>query len=268
MKYKRILIIFIIVIISIPLFFLWRYHARTYTINYTIPSSQAQKTDQIRIATYNVKLLNHGEDLDKFAKEINALQPDILCLQEVDQNALRSGHMDMVKEMAQATDMPYYHFYQTMWMVDGYYGIGILSRYPITKVTSTQLPNEFLKEPRVLGQASIQINDRLFHVYVSHLSFKERDARKQQIAFISKEIQNTTDTLLLGDFNTFQETDFFSIEGMQAINHFKNPLITFRDFGFPDNIYYSNNLQLIKADTIPSSFSDHNILYCDLNIKE
>ena len=88
-----------ILIIVIPCFFLWRQHCRNYTLQYTTPSSQAGMPDQLRVATYNVKLLNHGEDLDKFAKEIKALQPDILCLQEVDQNALRSGNMDMVKEI-------------------------------------------------------------------------------------------------------------------------------------------------------------------------
>lgn len=265
---RKFFIFMMILIIVIPCFFLWRQHCRNYTLQYTTPSSQAGMPDQLRVATYNVKLLNHGEDLDKFAKEIKALQPDILCLQEVDQNALRSGNMDMVKEMAEACDMPYYHFFQTMWIIDGYYGIGILSRYPITEVSSTQLPNELLKEPRVLGKAKVQIHHRIIQVYLSHLSFKEREARKKQIAFISKEIQNTTDTLFLGDFNTFQESDFFSIDGMQAVNHFKNPFITFRDFGFPDNIYYSNNFTLTHADTIPSSFSDHNILYCDLKIKE
>lgn len=264
---RKLLIILVVLVTAIPLFFLWRQHCRTYNIQYTIPT-QTSTPDQLRVATYNVKLLNHGKDLDKFTEEIKALQPDILCLQEVDQNALRSGNMDMVKEMAEACDMPYHHFYQTMWIMDGYYGIGILSRYPITEVSSTQLPNEFLKEPRVLGKAEINIHDRILNVYLSHLSFKERNARKDQIAYISKEIQNTTDTLFLGDFNTFQETDFFNIEGMQAVNHFKDPYITFRDFGFPDNIYYSNNFAQIQAGTIPSSFSDHNILYCDLKIKE
>ena len=262
------MIISLVLVIAIPLFFLWRQHGRNYTIQYTTPSSQTSMPDQLRVATYNVKLLNQGEDLDKFTKEIKALQPDILCLQEVDQNALRSGNMDMVKKMAEACDMPYYHFYQTMWIIDGYYGIGILSRYPITEVSSTQLPNEFLKEPRVLGKAKIKVHDRMFNVYLSHLSFREREARKDQIAFISKEIQNTTDTLFLGDFNTFQETDFFTIEGMHAVNHFKNPYITLMDFGFPDNIYYSDNLKFLHSDVIPSTFSDHNILYCDLKIKE
>lgn len=247
-------------------FFIWRTHSRNYHVTFTNPHQEEKEVKQIKVGTYNTKLLDQGNGLERFANEMKELDLDILVVQEVDQHARRSGNINMVEEMAKAADFPYYHFYQTMWILDGYYGIGILSKYPINAVTSTQLPTHFLNEPRVFAQADIDFCGRILHVYHTHLSFKERDVRKEQIASISKEIENQTDTIFLGDMNTFQASDFFEIDGMTSINKANDPYITFRDFGFPDNIYYSNNLSLLQAQVIPSTFSDHNLFYCELKL--
>lgn len=263
---RKLLIGTIVIVLILTCFLIWRNRSRNYTIHYTTPSQNESQVSSIKAGTYNIKLLNQGEGLDQFAQEMKELDLDILVVQEVDQNAIRSGNMDMVKEMAEAAGFSYHHFYQTMWVLDGYYGIGILSKYPIEEVSSTQLPNALLKEPRVLAKADINICGRILHVYHSHLSFKEREVRKKQIAYISKEIQNSKNTLFMGDFNTFTASDFFEIDGMTSINKAEDPYITFRTFGFPDNIYFSNDLSLIQAQVQPSTFSDHNILYVELKL--
>ena len=78
------------------------------------------------IGTYNIKSLNYGKnDLKSFNKDIIDLKLDIICLQEVDKNSLRSGNFDMLKIMANSSGYCYYYFYPTMWILSGYYGLGI-----------------------------------------------------------------------------------------------------------------------------------------------
>ena len=66
---------------------------------------------------------------------------------------------------------------------------------------------------------------------------------------------------MLGDFNIFRDEDFFEIEGMTSVNTASRHLITFGDFGFPDNIYYSADLDFTNPDVFKTSFSDHHLLY-------
>ena len=71
----------------------------------------------------------------------------------------------------------------------------------------------------------------------------------------------------MGDFNTFTADDFFTINGYEQINNAAAPLLTFRDFGFPDNIFYADHFTLLDKGTLQSSFSDHNLLWCQLKIQ-
>lgn len=151
-------------------------------------------------------------------------------------------------------------------MVDGYYGLGILSRYPLMKVSSMRLPNGWMSEPRILVQADILIGDRVLYIYNTHVSYKDKEMRKKQIDFIKEYLKGRKDSILMGDFNIFSDADFFDIENKHSINRADQHFITFRDFGFSDNIFYSDNLQAIRADVMPSAFSDHNVLYCDIRL--
>lgn len=265
MKRKAVISI-LIVIAAIGVFALWRHNSRNY--NRVLGDKEIIETPEtIKIATYNIKTLNQGEDLHACVQDLKTAQADILVLQEVDESAFRSNEMEMVKELAAAADYPYYYFYETMWMVDGYYGLGLLSRYPILSVSSHSLPNELLKEPRILAGAKIQAGEEILSVYLTHLSYKERDVRWEQIDYLKEELQNERNTILMGDFNTFTADDFFTIDGYEQINNAATPLLTFRDFGFPDNIFYADHFTLLDKGTLQSSFSDHNLLWCQLKIQ-
>ena len=84
---------------------------------------QNLKTNTLGIGTYNIKSLNYTNivfkrnsdtDLKKLYKDIIDLKLDIICLQEVDKNSLRSGNFDMLKIMANSSGYCYYYFYPTM----------------------------------------------------------------------------------------------------------------------------------------------------------
>lgn len=249
-------------------FVLWRFTGSSYHRTFTsqLYASEDVDVSQIKVATYNLKSLDSGEGLNDFANDIEGLNLDIIALQEVDKNALRSGNMDMVKEMAELTGFEYYYFYQTMWIGYGYYGLGILSKYPITEVSSRQLPNKLIAEPRILAQAQIKIGANTLSVYHTHLSYGDQDIRNLQINALKEEVEGKQNTILMGDFNTFFQ-DNFTITGMDSING-KQQFLTFRSLGTPDNIYFSNNFEAVDTQMKSSSFSDHNLLYTTLIWKD
>lgn len=266
-KRWKFLIGVLILLVCFSCFFMWRKACRTYTRQLTNPIIE-RKVEQLRIATYNVKSFNGGDkgDIKKAAEEIKDLDVDILNVQEVDEHTFRSNNIKMVEELAKEAGFPYYYFFQSVWVVNGYYGLGILSKYPIQEVSSMQLSKHILEEPRILAKAVIQINDAELSVYNTHLAFKERAARLDQIDQIAQQIAGNKNTILMGDFNTFQVSEFFTIPNMEAVNTANHTYLTFRTFGFPDNIYLSKEITLQHADVKQSEFSDHNLFYCDVKV--
>lgn len=249
-------------------FLLWRFTGSSYHRVFTsrVYASENVDHNELKVATYNLKSLDMGKGLDAFVKDIDGLNLDIIALQEVDKNAIRSGNMDMVKEMAEAAGYPYYYFYQTMWIVDGYYGLGILSKYPITSVSSRQLPNKLIAEPRILAKAELRIGAKKLSIYHTHLSYGNPDIRKRQIQALKKELKGEQDAILMGDFNTFFQNNF-TIDGMDSING-EQQFLTFGTLGTPDNIYFSKEFHAKDSQVKPSSFSDHNLLYTTLTWKD
>lgn len=221
----------------------------------------------LRIGSYNIKSLNYEkESLEDFNNDIKGLDLDIICLQEVDKNAYRSGNYDMLKKMAEANGYSYYHFYSTMWILDGYYGLGILSKYPIIEVSSKLLPNSLFKEPRILTKTKISFGDKEVAVYNTHLTYENNDYRISQMNFVKEQIDFTNYTILAGDFNSFGMNGDFKIEGINSVNSEKEYL-TFRDFAAPDEIFYSDKFTVKEKGLVVSSFSDHNLLYAKLAFK-
>lgn len=257
----------LICLLAVLFFLVYNRMNRTYTKHPTTPTAATTPVSTIRVGTYNVKSLGMGNDLDAFVADVKDLDLDIIALQEVDQHALRSGNMDMVAEMAEQAGYSYSYFYPCLWMVSGSYGLGILSRYPIEEISSQLLPTSLLEEPRVLAGALININGYSLQLYHTHLAFKNREDHAQQIKVLQEQLRNVSNTILLGDFNSFRG-DTFAIDGMHGVNWGTQPLITFRDFGSPDNIFYSDDLTLLDLQIKQTSFSDHHLLYGEIALQE
>lgn len=259
----------VLIMILIPAFVVGRFFYTVYASEYDcVLESENSVVDNnsqsIRIGTYNIKSLDYGEGLDEFVNDVEDMDLDVICLQEVDSNSLRSNDMDMVKEMAKAAGYEYYHFYQTMWILDGYYGLGILSKYPITEIQSSLLPNSLIKEPRILTKTNIQVGDIQFSIYNTHITYENNSIRDDQLEFVENHVDSSEYSILAGDFNTFganKRLQFSHMESVNADGRFK----TFGSYYALDDIFYSNQLSLVEANVKTTSFSDHNLLYAEFN---
>ncbi|MFO8018793.1 MAG: endonuclease/exonuclease/phosphatase family protein [Promethearchaeia archaeon] len=139
-------------------------------------------------------------DLDRIAEEIEERDPDILGLNEVDMGILKTGLIDIGTYLAEKLDM--YLFYAPTYY--NHYGIAILSKYPFENVENIALPRspDVNGEPRAVIRAKVEINNKLWTIYVNHLSTKEED-RIEQVPFIVEliEEQEFKRVVWMGDFN-------------------------------------------------------------------
>lgn len=264
MKRKWKLYIIVIMVIALGIFCRWKFIGRTYEIVFTPQIGQREEIKKIKIATYNVKILDKGNALDLLVKELKKENIDIICFQEIDKNAYRSKNMDMIQEIADKSGYGHYYFYESMWLGKGSYGLGIVSRYPIERVSSKELVNDFFEEPRILAKADIRVGEKVLHVYNTHVSYRNRDMRKQQIEEISNVLKGEKDTILMGDMNAFYEGDLYDLEGYHSVNNKEHTYLTFRNIAPTDNIFYANHMTVSDIKLTPSSFSDHNLLSCYL----
>ncbi len=106
-----------------------------------IPS---RKSESIRILSYNI---HHGAgmdgklDLERIARIITSVNPDIVSLQEVDNQTGRSRGVDQAKELARLTGMKY-AYGPAMDFSGGKYGNAILTKFIVVESKTIPLPGE------------------------------------------------------------------------------------------------------------------------------
>ncbi len=162
---------------------------------------------ELEIMTYNLRF---GEmaSLEEMADYIKDRQPDIVALQECDwktnrEHVLHQNGKAFVNELAYYTGMFGLHG-KSIDYKGGYYGLGILSKYPIVKSERVFLPNpEPKKEQRILLMAEIELPDGSNITFIStHLEVSSAEVRKEQINFINSKIKEIdTPVILAGDLN-------------------------------------------------------------------
>ena len=90
----------------------------------------AQAEDVLRLMTYNVRNANGMDGIcnyQRVANVINNARPDIVAIQELDSMTARSNRTDVLKELAERTQL-HPCFAPAIDYDGGKYGIGILSK--------------------------------------------------------------------------------------------------------------------------------------------
>ncbi|MFS8615344.1 MAG: endonuclease/exonuclease/phosphatase family protein [Solitalea sp.] len=99
---------------------------------------------ELHLMSYN---MHHGADreenptLEEMGRFINASGADLVGLQEVDSLCNRSGRVDQMKTLAAITGM-HYAFARHFAYDGGAYGLGILSRYPISDIQNHRITSK------------------------------------------------------------------------------------------------------------------------------
>lgn len=164
----------------------------------------AQAEDVLRLMTYNVRNANGMDGIcnyQRVANVINNARPDIVAIQELDSMTARSNRTDVLKELAERTQL-HPCFAPAIDYDGGKYGIGILSKETPLRVQTFALPGR--EEARTLLVAE-------FPEYVfacTHLSLTEEDRMKSLEILKSVAADTRKPFFLAGDFNSDADSGF------------------------------------------------------------
>jgi endonuclease/exonuclease/phosphatase family metal-dependent hydrolase len=170
----------------------------------------------LRVLSYNI---HHGEgmdgriDLERIARVISSVEPDIVALQEVDVRAQRSGGVDQALELARLAGM-HVLYGATMPYQGGQYGNALLSRWPAAEFRNHALPVTPGREPRAILDARFA-HPFTGRILATHLDITRPDRMSAVQALESiMPPSGATPAILLGDLNDTPDSPV--LEGLRA----------------------------------------------------
>lgn len=183
--------------------------------------ADTKDAESITVATYNIR---HGRgmdgrvDLARTAAAIQALNADVIALQEVDNRVERSGGVDQATDFGERLKL--HHAFGAFFPYQGgEYGMAILSRLPIRRTQFIRLPDG--NEPRIalLVEVELPSGRRVAFVNV-HFDWVDDDAfRYAQVMALSAVLDTLKlPVILLGDFN--------DQPGSRTMNHWRERFAT------------------------------------------
>ncbi len=177
-----------------------------------------QKRRTLKVMTYNIHHCNPPSTSNKIAieaiaKVIKSQNPDLVALQEVDVNTIRSGKgNNQAEQLAKLCGM-YYFFAKAIDYEGGEYGVAVLSRFPIIDSMVVPLPilPDYKEELRTVAVVTISLGKNKNLVFGStHLGLKEPNRLIQTEKIIEKLGVLEKPVIIAGDFNAVPESSVIS----------------------------------------------------------
>jgi len=236
----------------------------------------------MRILSYNIHKGIGGRDrryrIERVIDVIEAENPDLICLQEVDRNVRRSRFHDQPGLLAERFNAVDRLFQMNVHLTTGGYGNLILSRWPFKTRHRVSLRHNS-KKPRGAQLAAVETPEGLLHVVNWHLGLAERERRWQAEQLLGHAAFREADslpTLIVGDFNDWRNLlarDPFRDHGFTQVTA---PVSRFRSFpaylavGSLDKAFMRGALEVKHARIVRSHLSrrasDHLPLVIDFHI--
>jgi len=173
-----------------------------------IAAPPASQPLRLRVLSYNIHHavgMDSELDLERIARVILLVNPDVVSIQEVDQNVRRSENVDQPAELARLTNM-HFVFGANISLQGGKYGNVILSRFPIQSEQNHLLPNIDQGEQRGLLDTIIELpGDRpALRFLATHFDHRRDDRERVASAKMTVElVEQHPDqpVILAGDIN-------------------------------------------------------------------
>lgn len=168
---------------------------------------------------------------------------------------------------------------------NGFYGDGILSKFPIEYSANYLSPlTNSLHEQRGILCNKISFGNTKINVFSLHMSTfeDERILSAKELLKITSKINKNEAIIIGGDFNVgiknigphkyiYEKKDSYKEyeilkEKFKSINNSENTWFSKNSNGCIDSFFYSKNLQLLKQETIKTDISDHYPVYAEFLI--
>jgi len=153
-----------------------------------------------RVATWNIRAARSAP-VDAIAAELQAMQADVIALQEVDVRTVRSGFVDAPALLATALGFHYVFAASIKWD-SGDYGLAVLSRWPLTEVRRHRLRVVEAAEPRIVLEVAVCADGRPLRLFNHHADGRiaPREAGFAELRALLQAMVGRG-ILVLGDFN-------------------------------------------------------------------
>lgn len=237
----------------------------------------------MRIVTYNIHKGIGGRDrlyrLPRIIGVLEELSPDVICLQEVDQNVARSRYDDQPKLLADWFEADGHVFQRNVPLKSGGYGNLILSRFPIETKRQISL-RMHSKKPRGAQMVVLNTPEGPLHLTNFHLGLAERERHWQVEHLLDHHWFNeagSLPTLLVGDYNDWRNTlkdRAFSNHGFEQVT---SPPSRYRSFpaylpiGSLDKAFVRGAVGVARSFVAHSALSrrasDHLPLVLDVHLR-
>jgi endonuclease/exonuclease/phosphatase family metal-dependent hydrolase len=149
-------------------------------------------------------------DLERIARVINALDPDVVTLQEVDSAVERTSGVDQTTVLGELTGM--HSVFGTFFDYQGgRYGMALLSKYPFISYTNHLLPKGVEHRAALAGTIRVVGDGPEVIVVGIHLVWtgEERYTQARRLIEIFREERKPV--ILAGDFNSRPESDVMAL---------------------------------------------------------
>ena len=249
------------------------------TVDYLVGENiSLVKEFTIKVATFNIRKAYYEspqyQNYDRIVAAIKASGADIIFLQEVDYQTVRSGKLDQVALIAEQAGYKYYWNFKAFDFDGGHYGVAIISKYELGNPGITYLSSG-TGEQRILARIGIRVNNEVIQFFITQLSYNgedgvNQDVRAQQFAEVAEVIAGYDKVILGGDFNTDTWTDFDPIvdKGFLLVNKPDDYMGTCDTGAALDNIVHSKIFTSSDRNVIDNGASDHYLLYATLTYRE
>ena len=187
-------------------------------------SACSSPNDELVIMTYNIR---HGMgfdgvlDLNRTIQVIQAAEPDIVILNEVDDSTARAFHVRQADSLGRALGMQA-RFGRSIDYDGGCYGNALLSRFPILSFEVIDLSTHPMLEGRSVFKAALLVRADTLLIMGTHLGLLDTE-QAQQVEWILAALPHSEKVILAGDLNftpdspSYQRLSSRLLDGVQAL---------------------------------------------------
>lgn len=232
-----------------------------------------------------VKVLIGKIDVRRQAVLLKKYKPDIIFLQEIDMYTRRAYYKNQLYTFSKYTGLNYRAMGTNIKYKNGFYGDGIISKFPIEYSANYLSPlTNNLHEQRGILCNKVTFGNIKINVFSLHMSTfeDERILTSKELLKIVSKINKNEPIIIGGDFNVgikkignhkylyepkdnYKEYEILK-EKFKSINNTEETWFSIDGNGCIDSFFYSKHLQLIKYETIKTDTSDHYPIYAEFLI--
>ena len=238
----------------------------------------------MRLLSYNIHKGIGGRDrryrIERIIEVIQAENPDLVCLQEVDRHVRRTRHDDQPAQLAEALSAAASAFQMNVRLRrGGGYGNLLLSRWPFRRASDVSLRLR-RRKPRGAQLAVIETPEGPVHLVHWHLGLAERERHWQAAHLLDHPLfreSGALPTLVVGDFNDWRNTLAHGPFARHGFHQVTAPRARFRSFPARfallslDKAFSRGPVEVRQARIVHSSLaraaSDHLPLVVDFHLR-